>query len=190
MKEIRGNMVNVTLTERKIEGYALVFNKESEDLGGFTEIIDDSALDDVLDRSDVVCLLNHNINRGVLARSKNGKGSLSLEVDAVGLKYRFEAPKTVIGDELLESLKRGDIAGSSFAFSVKNDRWAKTSEGKYIRRILRFKEIYDVSPVYHPAYEGTTVYIDKRGLDSLLEKEKAPGSGYFEGLRSRFGLKK
>lgn len=38
----------VTLNEEKrtIEGYALVFNSPSEDLGGFTEIIERSAIDE------------------------------------------------------------------------------------------------------------------------------------------------
>jgi HK97 family phage prohead protease len=108
-----------------VEGYALVFNSESNDLGGFKEIIDSRALEGVIDNSDVLCLLNHNEDKGVLARCNKGNGSLRLTVDERGLKYTFEGPKTALGDELLEGLRRGDITTSSFAFTVSSDSWEK-----------------------------------------------------------------
>ena len=76
-----------------------MFNSESNDLGGFKEVIEPTALDGVVAISDVLCLLNHNEDRGILARSKYGEGSLELTIDEVGLKYRFEAPATALGDE-------------------------------------------------------------------------------------------
>ncbi|AGB28674.1 phage prohead protease, HK97 family [Prevotella dentalis DSM 3688] len=172
MKEIRNNnfepMIAPT-TERSVEGYALVFDSESNDLGGFVETIDKNALDGVLEKSDVLCLLNHNEERGVLARWRKKQGSLALYVDEKGLKYSFDAPNTALGDELLEGLKRGDIDSSSFAFAIGEDKWEKRNDGTYLRRILKFKEIYDVSPVYHPAYSATSV--NTRGLEELKEKE-------------------
>lgn len=122
MKEIRNNKESeiraVAPETRTVEGYAVVFDSLSNDLGGFTEIINRNALDGVLEKSDVFCLLNHDNSRGVLARSNKGTGSLELSIDDKGLKYRFEAPKTALGDELLEGLRRGDISASSFAFTV------------------------------------------------------------------------
>jgi len=78
MKEIRNSSWEVRAKEdsRTVEGYALVFNKESRDLGGFTEVIEPEAIEGILDKSDILCLLNHNEERGVLARSKFGNGSL------------------------------------------------------------------------------------------------------------------
>lgn len=144
---------------RKVEGYALLFGVESNDLGGFTEIIESQALDGVLEISDVFALLNHDRNRGILARCKELTGTLTLTIDNKGLKYEFEAPHTALGDELLEMLKRGDITESSFAFSVDSggDEWIKGVGDTYLRRIIRFNKIYDVSPVYTPAYNGTKV---------------------------------
>ena len=70
MKELRNFNLEVRATStRQVEGYALVFNKESNDLGGFTEVIEPTALENVLEKSDILCLLNHNEDRGVLARS-------------------------------------------------------------------------------------------------------------------------
>lgn len=180
MKELRNCNYEVRNTpeSRIVEGYALVFNKESRDLGGFTEIIDPSSLDGVIDRSDILCLLNHNEEKGLLARSKFGKGSLSLSVDETGLKYRFEAPNTALGNELLEGLKRGDITTSSFAFTIENDKWEKRDNGTYLRRITKFKELFDVSPVYKEAYPDTSVACRKmKELDNEDLKE------YYKTLR-------
>lgn len=142
---------------RTIEGYALVFNSLSEDLGGFREQISPDALEGVLDKSDIYALLNHSNERGILARSRYGKGSLDLEVDEKGLKYRFEAPMTNLGDEVLEYLRRGEISQSSFAFTVDCDEWEKQGDGNYIRTIKKFNRLYDVSPVFEPAYQATSV---------------------------------
>lgn len=60
--------INQNPESRNVSGYAIVFNSESKDLGGFNEVILPSALEGVLERSDVLCLLNHNEDKGVLAR--------------------------------------------------------------------------------------------------------------------------
>lgn len=158
-KEIRNISQEIRAIEdsRTVEGYALVFNSLSEDLGGFREQIDPEAMEGMIAASDIFALLNHSNERGVLARSKYGVGSLELEVDEKGLKYRFEAPKTSLGDEVLEYLKRGDISQSSFAFTVDSDQWDKQEDGSYIRTIKKFHRLYDVSPVFTPAYSATSV---------------------------------
>lgn len=174
MKEIRNcDQAIVTRSgdesSRHVEGYALVFDSESKDLGGFTERISRNALDGVLESSDVLALLNHQQERGVLARWRGAEGSLKLEVDEIGLRYEFDSPRTALGDELLEGLRRGDISQSSFAFTVEDEEWSKDDEGNYHRTINRINRLYDVSPVYNPAYDATTV--NARGLDELKAKE-------------------
>lgn len=185
MKEVRMVTDNITAKPdgRTVEGYAVVFNSESRDLGGFTEVIQPNALEGVVDKSDILCLLNHNEDKGVLARSNKGTGSLTLEVDDIGLRYSFEAPNTSLGDELLEGLKRGDISTSSFAFRVAEDSWTKKEDGTYLRSINSIAEMFDVSPVYRAAYDATTVKADTRGLDEVKAKEKAELDEYFNELR-------
>lgn len=172
MREIRNNeTLNSTDSEsRLVEGYAVVFNSRSVDLGGFYEVIERNALDGVIEKSDVVCLLNHDINRGVLARSRNGQGSLSLSIDEKGLKFSFEAPKTSLGDEILEGVRRGDVSKCSFAFTVADDEYSKQEDGTILRTIRAIDSLYDVSVVYNPAYEATEV--DTRGLDLFLSNEQ------------------
>jgi hypothetical protein len=101
--------VRAIADSRTVEGRGIVFYKESKDLGGCKEIILPGALNGVLERSDILALLNHSIERGILARSDRGKGSLKLQADDRGLKYSFEAPNFDLGNELVENLKRGDI---------------------------------------------------------------------------------
>ena len=167
---------------RAVSGYAIIFNSESKDLGGFNEVIEPSALEGVLERSDVLCLLNHNEDKGVLARWNQGKGSLTLEVDERGLKYSFEAPNTALGDELLEGIKRGDISTSSFAFKVGKDNWTKRSDGKYLRNINSITSLLDVSPVYRAAYEATSV--NTRGLEEAKAKDEDLNN-YYNKLREQ-----
>lgn len=142
--------------DRKVDGYAIVFNSLSEDLGGFREQIVPEAVGDVIERSDIFALFNHDEDK-VMARSKYGKGSLSLTQDEMGLKYIFDAPKTDLGDTLLEYIRRGDVDSSSFAFTVAEDKWEKQPDGMYIRTILKFDRLFDVSPVFTPAYAATSV---------------------------------
>lgn len=176
MKEIRQTTDAPTIDKesRRVEGYAALFNSSSVPLlalaGTFTETIAPGAFDGVAEISDVKCLLNHDAGRGLLARARNGRGSLSLTIDERGLKYAFDAPNTALGDELLEGIRRGDISGSSFAFTVSKDTWEKLGDGTYARTIEKVERLYDVSPVYDPAYPETTV--DARGLEELRSAEK------------------
>ena len=136
---------------RTVSGYGSVFNSQSEDLG-FIETIDTNAItDETIKRSDVFATLNHDMDK-ILARCKYGSGSLELKCDDKGLYYRFDAPNTDLGDELLEYLNRGEIDSSSFAFTVKRDEWKNGDDGKHYRRILEIDQIFDISPVFCPAY--------------------------------------
>lgn len=144
---------------RRVEGYAALFNTDSKELGwGFYERINPGAFDSCLKTADTLCLLNHDQRRGLLARYRVGaESSLELRVDDKGLYYAFDAPRTALGDELLEGLRRGDITESSFAFWVEDEAWTRRADGTYLRTILKVGELVDVSPVYDPAYSGTEV---------------------------------
>lgn len=180
---------------RLVEGYALLFDTPSDRMP-YEEVIDKRALDGVIEKSDIFALLNHDKGRGILARSINGNGSLALEVDERGLKYLFEAPKTSLGDELLENLRRGEITESSFGFTVETDEITRNDDGTIKRVIKKFNRLYDVSPVYTAAYSATNVYarsvedmerelieLDKRNKEE--EKVEVPNN-YYEELEEKF----
>lgn len=174
MKEIRiNNNISTSNDSRKVSGYAVVFNSVSQFLGSFYEVILPEAItQEVINKSDIIFLLDHNQERGILARSNNGKGSLKLTIDDKGLFFEFDAPHTALGDELLEGLKRGDYSKCSFAFSVEDDEYSKTDNGEVLRTIKKIKQLYDCSVVVNPAYENTSVQVDERGLQKFLEDNK------------------
>lgn len=176
MKEVRNIQEQPTAPavegRRVVEGYALVFDEPSTGLRDFREVIHRGALAGVLEQSDVFALLDHNPSRGVLARANKGAGSLTLTVDERGLKYSFEVPDTALGAEVYQGVQRGDIAGSSFSFTVKKDRWERGADGVALRHIDQIEALYDVSPVYRPAYDATTVSVDRRGLEALEAAEQ------------------
>jgi uncharacterized protein len=159
--------------KRTVTGTAALFNSRTELWTDTFEEIAEGAFDDVMN-DDVRALFNHNEDN-ILARTKSG--TLRLSVDSGGLKYEFDAPNTTAGNDLLESLSRGDIDQSSFAFSVKSVEWTDLGNNKWLRKILKIKRLYDVSPVTYPAYEDTTVALrekEKRDQDinNELEEEK------------------
>lgn len=155
--------------ERIIEGYAIVFNELSEDLGGFREMIMPEAINqELINKSDIYYLYNHNNDSTPLARSNHGQGSLELTIDNKGLKYRFNC----INTEFYELVKRGDLDKSSFAFSLPKDGsgeiWEKNSEYNYVRKIVKIEQLFDCSAVLVPAYSTTELYarnLNKKEID-------------------------
>ena len=165
------NLESYTPESRIVSGYAVKFESESQDMG-FIEIIKKGAItEETIMNSDIFARFNHNEDT-VLARSRYGEGSLALELREDGLYYEFEAPHTALGDELLEHLKRGEITTSSFAFTIAEDgdRWYKREDGTLVREILKINRLYDVSPVYEPAYLATSC--SKRALDMVEKSEE------------------
>lgn len=171
-KEIRTLTMPIELRAEESEdksyivGYALRFNSESENLGGFVEKIDTKALEGT-DMSDVRALFNHDPSM-VLGRSK--AGTLKLEVDELGLKYIIEPPDTSFARDLMQSMTRGDIDQSSFAFSLnysEGDDWEYDEiRDIYLRTIKKFNAISDVSIVTYPAYTATESVVAQRSLES------------------------
>lgn len=136
-----------------IEGYAIVFNRESKDLGGFTEIVEPSAVRDA-DMSDIMGRYNHEILIG-----RTTTGTMTYTVDEVGVRYSIKLPNTDYpGAYIKEMVERGDINGSSFAFDVKKggDKWEELDSGMMKRTISSFSKIYDMGMVDNPAYADTT----------------------------------
>ena len=170
-----GYMITRSLEDnsRHVEGYAVVFDSLSEDLG-FFEVIERGAItQELLDESDIFCLLNHDDDK-VLARSNKGQGSLTLTVDDIGVKYAFDCADTQVGNDLLEYIKRGEIVASSFCFAIDDsddtaESW-EYKDGKAFRTIHKIAWMHDVSPVWNPAYSATSV--SQRSLDKAKELQE------------------
>lgn len=140
-----------------IGGYASVFYDgtpatEYQIWDGYRERIMPGAFDDVLKTDDVVCLFNHEDSK-VLGR--NTASTLRLSVDAKGLAYECDAPDVSYANDLLVSLERRDVKGSSFSFLTAEDRITNLEDGTTIIEILKVGRLFDVGPVTIPAYTGT-----------------------------------
>lgn len=159
--------------KRTIVGYAAVFNRNSEDLGGFIERIDPKAFDEVVN-SDIRALFNHDKN---LVLGRNGS-TMKLSVDEVGLRYEIDLPDNTVGKDLYESIKRGDVRESSFSFIQKEQRWENNAgTGKpSVRTLIKMARVFDVGPVTFPAYTDTKVAsrsLSKVQAENEVEPDKA-----------------
>lgn len=149
---------------RTIDGYAVVFGVESvlmvDWCDAFREVIEPGAVtDELLLGWDVKMLLWHNREK-LLARWNKGEGTLRLSVDETGVKYSFEAPHTPDGETALELVRRGDLAGSSFAYWADERSgvtYEKRDDGTLLRRVTHVGAMYDTSIVSDPAYQQTSV---------------------------------
>ena len=168
--EIRALQTLEKSEDNVVEGYALKFNKESRDLGGFVETISPDALEGV-DLTDVRCFLDHDSSK-LLGRTSSG--TLELTVDDIGLHFRCTLPNTSTGRDAMELVKRGDLNQCSFGFTVAKDKWTKTKDIMQ-RSINKIGSLLEISLVSIPAYDDTDVRVATRSLEEVvneLEKEK------------------
>ena len=142
-----------------IEGYAIVYERETELWHGIREIIHAGAAADALTRSNEIVLWNHRPDQPMARRSN---GTLEAEEDKHGVKIRADVSRTRWGRDGYEAIRNKVIDKMSFAFDVgRGDddvKWtSRKVDGEWIdtHEIFRFEEIYDYSPVTYPAYEDT-----------------------------------
>ena len=168
---------------RIIAGYAILFDIPSaplwEDSGSeAVEVIDAGAVTrELLDASDIRFTMFHD-RQLLLARSRQGSGTLTYEVDERGVRFEFEAPRTTDGDKALELVRRGDISGCSFAFSTyySDSNYVQYSciaqaDGRRLHtyRVLAITGIYDFTLAADPAYPDTSV--EARELADTLRRD-------------------
>ena len=145
-KELRFVRSDITIefSERIVSGYAIRFMEESVDLGGFIERIHPEAISiDQIRNSDIFALFNHDDG---LVLGRTGAGTLKLDLREDGLYYEINVPNTVAGNELLEHIKRGEMYGTSFAFSLPSDGsgevWSKGEDGNIYRDMTNIDFIF------------------------------------------------
>ncbi|WP_312729728.1 HK97 family phage prohead protease [Enterococcus sp.] len=135
---------------RIVTGYAAVFNSRTLLWEGLEEVISPGAFSRALSSSDVRCLFDHDWSK-VLGRTKSG--TLRLEEDDRGLKFEVELPNTTVANDLIESMKRGDINQCSFGFIPTEETWDYNTDP--VLRTVNEVELFEVSIVSLPAYQDT-----------------------------------
>lgn len=156
---------------KTIEGYALLFNSPSKDLGGFTEVIDPKALDNV-DLSNVIMLDQHDYSKP-LASVK--AGTLKLDIDDKGLHFVATLDDSVsYANDAYQNVKSGNVDSMSFRFDVDDggDEFTQDEQGNVTRTIKQVKDLFEVSTVTVPAYDDSNVQVDKRSYEEFLDNQK------------------
>jgi hypothetical protein len=165
-----------------IRGHAAVFDRESHDLGGFTEVLARGAfkraLDDPARSSETRALFNHDPNI-VLGAVRNN--TLDLREDPRGLHYYAIPPDTQQARDVRALIRDGYVGQSSFAFTVERDRWEERDDGTILRTILEIGSLYDVSPVTYPAYPQTDAMArdaaDETVVPTVADEERDAPTG-------------
>lgn len=168
-----------------IEGYAVLFNTMSDDLGGFKEIISPNALENV-DLSDVKALINHDFNY-VIGRTQ--AGTLELKIDQKGLYFKCFLPNTSYARDIYENINAGNVNQCSFFYVLPpDDNIARTwsnIEGEYVQTIEQIDQLIEISIVTVPAYKNANVVVAQRdnGLNQFKEKQRIAIALDLESLR-------
>lgn len=156
-----------------ITGRPIVYNSKA-DLGWFDEIIERGALDNA-DLTDVRFLVNHDLSKIPLARSRRNtpNSTMQLSVDAEGLAIRvmLDTENNAEAKALYSAVQRGDISGMSFMFGVNDEEWSDIESDHPTRHIREISTVVEVSAVTFPAYKDTT--IDARSDDAMEIAKKA-----------------
>ena len=152
-----------------IVGRPIVYNSGTN-LGWFDEIIEAGALDKA-NLKDVRFLVNHDTSMIPLARSRNNNenSTMKLEVDKDGMAIRvnLDTENNTEARNLYSAIKRGDITGMSFMFTIDDEEWKDLESDHPTRHIRKISQVYEVSAVTFPAYESTEISArDKEALES------------------------
>ena len=165
-----------------ITGRPIVFNSRT-DIGDFDEIISPEALSNADTLRDVCFLVNHDLNKLPLARSRrnneNSTMQMSVTPDGLDIRVDLDTENNSESKNLYSAVSRGDISGMSFMFSVDEDSWDWTDESHPTRTITKIGRVWEVSAVSFPAYADTSISArssSKEALENarkLLEEERA-----------------
>lgn len=151
-------------------GLPIVYDSRTNIGGCFDEVIEKGALDKA-DLKDVRFLVNHDLSKIPLARSRNNNenSTMRLKVTDQGLEVEIDldADNNTDARNLYSAISRGDISGMSFMFGIDGEEWENLDSEHPTRHIKSISTVVEVSAVTFPAYEATEIYArDKTALDN------------------------
>ena len=155
-----------------ITGRPIVYEQKT-DMGYFDEVIERGALTNT-DLTDVRFLVNHDLSKLPLARSRrnNGNSTMQLSVDDFGMSIRvyLDTENNADAKALYSAVQRGDVSGMSFMFSINKEEWENIESDHPTRRIKEIGSVVEVSAVTFPAYDSTEINArSKEALDSARQ---------------------
>ena len=169
-KEIRAFSFEVRAEQNEkhgtfITGTPIVFDQKT-DMGWYEERIDKEALMNT-DLRDVRFLIGHNTGMIPLARSRNNNENSTMQMTVTdrGMEIRvdLDTENNAEARALYSAVKRGDMSGMSFMFTVDGDSWEDIDTDYPKRTIMSIRRVFEVSAVAFPAYEGTDIQAASEG---------------------------
>ena len=143
-----------------ITGRPIVYESVT-DIGWFDEVIERGALDGA-NLNDVRFLVNHDISKIPLARSRRNNGNSTMQLfvgyEGMDIKVVLDTENNAEARSLYSAVERGDITGMSFMFSVDDEEWDNLESEHPTRRVKKIGSVVEVSAVTFPAYESTEIY--------------------------------
>lgn len=180
-----------------VVGRPIVYDSKTDIGGLFEEVIERGALKKT-DLTDVRFLVNHDINKIPLARSRRNNDSSTMQLtpdnDGLGIRVNLDTESNSDARNLYSAIKRGDISGMSFMFGVDDEEWENLDSDYPTRRIKGISTVVEVSAVTFPAYEETSISArDKSALesarlavDTARSKETPDGELELEKLKAKY----
>ena len=95
---------------------------------------------------------------------------LTPDLEGLSIEVNVDTENNADARSLYSAVKRGDITGMSFAFSVDEEKWEALDTEMPTRHIVSIASVVEVSAVTWPAYEATE--INARSTEAL-ENAKA-----------------
>ncbi|PCI51428.1 MAG: HK97 family phage prohead protease [Alphaproteobacteria bacterium] len=165
-------------------GTAAVFNTPTDIGGFFREQISPGAFTAAIQNDDVRALIDHNSS---LILGRNRAGTLRLSEDDRGLQVEIDPPDTSYANDLLVSMKRGDITQMSFGFRALKETWDDEQDPP-LRTIVK-AELFDVSPVTFPAYAETQISVRAfQHAGEILKRSNTSTAAIAAKMRMKQGL--
>jgi len=150
-----------------LEGYFIVFNRETELWPGAYEEIDSRACDNTLN-NDIRALINHDTT---LVLGRNKSNTLVLEVDNKGVFGTIKInPNDTDAVNIYQRVKRGDVSGNSFGFNILNEETDYREDGT-IKWTIKEIDLHEVSITTFPAYEDTTIEARKKEVEQHSKRK-------------------
>lgn len=152
-----------------VTGRPIVYNSRT-DLGWFDEIIESGALNGA-DLRDVRFLVNHDVSRIPLARSRNNNANSTMQLmpddQGMAIRVNLDVKNNSEARNLYSAIERGDITGMSFMFAIDDEEWENLDSDHPTRHIRKISTVVEVSAVTFPAYEDTSISVrNKEALDN------------------------
>lgn len=153
-------------TTKQIQGYAIIFDTLSIDLGGFVETIDPTALDGV-DLSDIKLIYAHENNQ-ILARTD--AGNLQVKVDSKGVFFIADLADTTLANDVYNNIQAGNLKGMSFGFKIADggDKWTRQQDGTLLHEVTQIDVLGELTVTAWPAYPSTSVEL-KRSAEQHMK---------------------